>query len=602
MKRKKKSTAHEVWVSFVYAVKYVFRYFRGELIYDLISTVCGRVIVFFSNAYMLRYIVNGIQTGKSVYSLLTYTAVIICLNIIYESVNKYFSKIWCPIAQMKGEAKICKALYQKSVEADIVCYEKPDSYALFDRVLSNTVPALGRALGLLVNWFSIITSVSLSSWLIFTIDPWLIVFALPPVFVNLYYGKLIQKRHDYDSRIREINRKKGYAKRAFYLRDYAKELRLSNIGRVLIRQFTESTQEYTQAVKTEGRKVHLGYYFVNNLAVIIPQYAAQIYCLYHTLVTRTIYIGDCLVILTSITAIVNPVKGMANSYATMKDISLKMADLRSFLDTKPSIGQIPNGRTAQKGDIEFSDVCFAYEGSRNNALNHVSIKIPAGKTVAIVGKNGAGKTTLVKLLMRLYDVSAGAVSLGGHNIKEYDLRDYRDKIGVVMQDCKPMALSVAENILGRPYREEDEPIVSDALEKVGLLEKINSTKHGIHTVLTKEFTSDGLILSGGEQQKLAIASIYAKNCNTVILDEPSSALDPLAEREMYETMRSVCRDKTLIFISHRLSATVDADKIFLMDDGMIREEGTHAELMKTGGLYSEMFKLQSQNYTDGIIR
>lgn len=600
MKSLKKNGFCDVLASFVYSVKQAVKYFRGVLVCNAILTVCGNLIVFFSNAYMLRYIVNGVQTGKSIIALLAYTAVVIALRVIYELIHKYFINVWLPIANKRGEARLRKSLYQKAVEADLVNYEMPDSYALFDRVLSNTQVSMDQTLGLLISWISVIMSISLSSWLVFAIDPVLIVFAVIPVLLNLYYVRLIRKKHIYDSHLREIERKKSYARRAFYLKDYAKELRLSNIWRVLRRQFTDASEEYTAAVKKEGRRVALGYYIVNNLGLNIPIYAAQIYCLYHTLVTHTIYMGDCLVVLASLSAIVNPIKSVANWYATMSDISLKMSDLRAFLKRKTQIDSARGGLRAQAGDIELSDVSFTYEGSATGTLKHVSVKIRKGETVAIVGRNGAGKTTLVKLLMRLYDATSGTILLDGRDIAQYDLASYRDTIGVVMQDYKPLALSVAENVLGRPYEAEDEKTVLRALDRVGLLDKVQSTKNGIHTLLTKEFSKDGLILSGGEAQKLAIAAIYAKNCNTVILDEPSSALDPLAERQMYDTMRAACKGKTMIFISHRLSTAVDADRILLMDNGEIKESGTHSELMARGGLYAEMFTIQASQYKEGM--
>lgn len=592
----------EIVKLFIYSTKCVIKYFRGVFICNAIMSVFGHLVTFFSNAYMIRYVVNGIQTGKSIIELLTYAFVMICLNIIYELARKYLINIWFPIADKHGEVCFRKMLYQKSVEADFINYEIPKSYALFDRVLSNTKNSLDLTLGLLIGWIGTITSISLSSWLIFTIDPILIVFAIVPVFFNLYYGKLIQKKHTYDSHIREINRKKDYARRVFYLKDYAKELRLSNIWHVIQHQFTDATKEYASTVKNEGQKVALGYYIINNLGLNIPIYAAQIYCLYHTLVTHTIYVGDCLVVLTSLATIVNPIKGIANWYASMNDIALKMADFQLFLKTQPQ-NYIIDEREVKWGDIEFSNVSFAYEGSTEKTLKHINVKIHAGETVVIVGKNGAGKTTLVKLLMRLYNLSDGKILLDNYDINEYALHSYRDAIGVVMQDYKPLALSVAENVLGRPCKgEEDEQLVIDALKKVGLLQKIQSATNGIHTVLTKEFSKYGLVLSGGELQKLAIASIYAKNCDIVIMDEPSSALDPLAEREMYETMRTVCKNKTIIFISHRLSTAVDADKIILMDKGMVKEFGTHMELMKKNGLYAEMFKVQALGYTESIER
>ena len=215
----------------------------------------------------------------------------------------------------------------------------------------------------------------------------------------------------------------------------------------------------------------------------------------------------------------------------------------------------------------------------------------------MVGLNGVGKTTLVKLLLRLYDPTEGVILLGGQDIREYDIDSYRACFGIVFQDYKQIALSVGENVLGRPMRDGDEKTVEIALRKAGLWDKISKLPNGIHMVMTKEFDENGLILSGGESQKLAIASVYARDCSIVILDEPSSALDPLAEKEMYDQMYRACEGKTVIFISHRLSSATDADRIILMENGTIKEMGTHGELMKRGGSYAEMFRAQAESYS-----
>ena len=174
---------------------------------------------------------------------------------------------------------------------------------------------------------------------------------------------------------------------------------------------------------------------------------------------------------------------------------------------------------------------------------------------------------------------------------------YRRNIGVVFQDYKQFALSVAENVLGRPMRDGDEAIVEDALRRAGIWDKISELPDGMYTQMTREFSEDGLVLSGGQSQMLAIASVYAHGSPIVILDEPSSALDPLAERELYRQMYSACEGKTMIFISHRLSSAVSADKVVLIEDGVVGEYGSHEELMRRGGRYAEMFRAQAESYT-----
>ena len=220
-----------------------------------------------------------------------------------------------------------------------------------------------------------------------------------------------------------------------------------------------------------------------------------------------------------------------------------------------------------------------------------------GEKIAIVGHNGAGKTTLVKLLMGLYEATDGEIRISGENINDYEPKSFHERFGTVFQDLQIFALPLSVNVLMRkPGNEEERKLVEDSLRKAQFGEKLDSLENGIDTMVTKEFDENGMGLSGGEAQKIAIARVFARKPDIVILDEPSSALDPIAEYRMYQNMLNASEGETVIFISHRLSATRDADRIYLFENGTIIEQGSHDELLARGGTYAEMWKLQAQNY------
>ena len=220
----------------------------------------------------------------------------------------------------------------------------------------------------------------------------------------------------------------------------------------------------------------------------------------------------------------------------------------------------------------------------------------AGQRIAIVGANGAGKSTLVKLLLRLYDAE-GEITYGGVPIRSFSLREWRDAFAAVMQDFHLFAVSAAENVTLARRTEGDAERITHALQSAGIWEKL-SQNGGLDACMTREFDPSGLVLSGGEAQKMTIAHVYAKKNRFVILDEPSSALDPIAEYEMYRTMLDACAGCGVIFISHRLSSAVLADHIYLIDGGRVAESGTHEQLMEKGGIYADMFRKQAENYRE----
>lgn len=397
-----------------------------------------------------------------------------------------------------------------------------------------------------------------------------------------------------------INRKSDYTRRTFYQAEFAKEMRLTNIHKVMIARFESSIKDYIYLLRTKGLKNALISYSFSFISSIVSPFAAQIYALYRALVSKTIMYGDCLVAINTLSVFTSIISSINVIISYICNSSLYIQDYRQFMTEEPTVNPNSSGLEPTSGDIELCNVSFRYNGAVEDTLRDVSLKIRKGEKIAIVGHNGAGKTTLVKLLLRLYDPTDGEICMNGHDIREYKLREYRHTYGVVFQDYKPMSVTVAENVLGRVYRQGDDALVIDSLKKAGVWENVSVQPKGIHTVMTREFDDDGLILSGGQTQKLAIASIYARNADTVILDEPSSALDPLAEHEMYRNMLEASHGKTVIFISHRLSSAVSADRIFFMEKRRVEEHGSHAELMRLNGKYAEMFRMQAQNYTDEI--
>ena len=226
------------------------------------------------------------------------------------------------------------------------------------------------------------------------------------------------------------------------------------------------------------------------------------------------------------------------------------------------------------------------------------MKFEGGKTYALVGHNGAGKSTIIKLLLRFYDPTQGEILLNGKNIKEYNLQKYRSLFATAFQDNRMFSMTVSDNVtLGENLSEEEkESVVTEALKLSGVYEKVMSLPKGMNTTLTREFDDEGAVLSGGEFQKIVVARAFARNCPIKVFDEPSSALDPIAEYKLFDNILKACKKNTLLFISHRLSSVQNADHVFLLEKGEVKEEGTHRELMTKNGLYADMYKKQAENY------
>ncbi len=239
---------------------------------------------------------------------------------------------------------------------------------------------------------------------------------------------------------------------------------------------------------------------------------------------------------------------------------------------------------------------FAYGNRYDMLLKEIDLHVRPGEKIALVGYNGAGKTTLVKLLMRLYDVKSGEILADGTDIRKYDVAKYRGTIGTVFQDFQIFGGNIKENVILNVEECGDEARIRQALTDSGLISRVNALPAGLDTQLTTEFSKEGVNLSGGESQKLAIARVFYKNAGLMILDEPSSALDPIAEYQLNHAMMEATKDKSVIFISHRLSTTRLADRIIMLENGQIVEQGSHEELLQLNGKYAQMWKVQAGAY------
>ena len=265
---------------------------------------------------------------------------------------------------------------------------------------------------------------------------------------------------------------------------------------------------------------------------------------------------------------------------------------REFLKYEPKIKDGEKTAVCDKPkEIVIRNLDFTYPGNSEPTLRDISLTIKPCEKIALVGYNGAGKTTLTNLLLRLYDVTDGQILIGGEDIREVTVSSHRDRFAAVFQDFQLFACKTGENVaLSDSY---DEERVKEALRHSGFDKKLEK---GTDTELLREFDSEGKMLSGGEAQKVAIARAFYKNCPYVILDEPSANLDPIAEYNLNQAMIEAAKNKTVIFISHRLSTTVGADRIYVMEKGRIIESGSHSELMEQNGTYSYMFNLQAEKY------
>ena len=485
-------------------------------------------------------------------------------------------------------------LFDHALSLDIGKYEIPEFYNDFIWAVRTADVKVCEILKVVRNLIRRVSSGAAVFGILVSLDLFTAAFILVLTASGAVCSTYINKKcYAYDMESRRSERVASYVSRVHYLADYAKELRISEAGKVLEKLYDESTEERRGLIRKYFGKVQTCGAFWNVIGAVKDNGLILI-LLYKMMVEKTVLLGGFALGVTSSWRVSSALQEIITAPTELAKHSLYIEKLRTFFDTKTSI----EGGTKMPErfeSLECKNISFAYENGVE-VLHDVSLKITAGEKIAIVGYNGAGKTTLIKLLMRFYDVTGGEILLNGINIKEYDLDAYRKVIGAVFQDYKIFAATVAENVACGLCSDDAREGVTAALDAASFTDKLQKLPDGLDTHLTREFSDKGTNLSGGESQKIAIARALYKRAPVTVMDEPSSALDPVAEYELNRHIENALTDQTVIFISHRLSTTRGAARIYMFEHGRIIEDGSHDALIAQNGKYAAMFNLQASKY------
>lgn len=594
LKNKAKIT-HSTISNIFYMLKVMFKISPvlvvGEIIQHIFSTLPGRLVSVIGLKFIIDEVEKGGDSSKMVLGIVLMVAVIV----FGEVSTSVFFELFVHREREKLDYGIQSMFYKKAASLDLQKYDDPEYYADFILSIENSSNSIRYVVSMVKGYIGEIVSFLTIAGVIFSIDPisLLIVLGFVVAFIPMgrYTGNLQLKRRE---QITEKHRKGDYFARVFYLPDYAGEIRTNGIFPLLRKRFNESADEVVNTQKRFAGKLDK-LFFIQDFSIQAIGFVLVlgIYIGYRTIVTGEMSMGDFVATFNGATLI-----GGSILYLTVYSVrgfteqSKMIEKCRSFLSEKEKIKD--GGHIAECNEpqvISLNNVSFSYEGNENDSLNGVSLEIKPYEKVALVGYNGAGKTTLTNLLLRLYDVKDGEIKIGDRDIRDETVESHRNRFAAVFQDFQIFSASVGENVaLSKNF---DEQRVLKALEDAGFDKELPD---GVNTVLLREFDDNGMMLSGGEQQKIAIARAFYKKCPYVILDEPSANLDPVSEYELNHAMMTKAEDKTVVFISHRLSTTKNADRIFMMENGRIIESGTHDELMALGGKYAEMFNMQAEKY------
>lgn len=541
-------------------------------------------------------VIDAVSEGKSFWDVLKIIMVFLLILISTIIIQNTFDNLYSEPKLVKINRNINKNIYNKILRTDYRYFDDPEFYNNFTWAINEYCTKANEALLLFLNICRSVSTIISMITLIATVGPLLILITMIQMALSIYFDMkrnkiILSKQED----VIPIDRKLGYVHRIFYQRQYAEDLRSTNLSEYLFGIFEEENKQKIHTIKKYAKSL-LSLLYVQNGIGVFYNTLLLAYISFSFLVSNQIVgIGKFTGLITANSQLVSSLYGFFGFISQANNLSLYAQKIHNFFNIQSSIEDF-SGITDEhilpningSFDLELKNVCFSYSNS-NFSLKNINLTISKGQKIAIVGKNGSGKTTLFKLILRLYDTDCGNIFVNNLPIQKYDIRFLRQKIGMAFQQTNLYAITVKDNV--QLYRKFSDEKIMEILAKC----KFEGDIH-LNGYVTKEFDENGYIFSGGDMQKLGIARIMSDDFGLLLLDEPSSALDPLSEYELVNTLYDRANTTTTIIIAHRLSTIRHADCIYVMDEGQIIESGTHEDLIEQRGVYYDMFTKQAENY------
>lgn len=584
----------------VYMFKVIWNFSKSLFFGKMLLAILNGVIAPL-NAYILKILVEKI-TVFDWNSTLAVIGIIAAVNLTNGVLQAYINRklgitgdLFRNHLMFEFNSKVVNMDYEILFEPDMIQMKELAFKTIREGRAIKYLDILFSCISYVISLASIIYLLSSFSWWVY-----LVMLGLSSIKI---YTVIADKKHNYNISVdmAPINAETSYYMNMLADESYANDMRMFSISRWVISKYEKCI---TKAHKMlEGL---LSGIFKNTVVRNVLSGIETVFL--YTFVASQMFFNnmtfaDFTMATSALRTFSDSITNITGSLIDLGENSAYVKIYREFMKKKNTIAVPGRGRNIKELPdtryiFELADVGFKYPGSEKMVLEGLNLQAEKGKFYVIVGKNGVGKTTLVRLLCRLYDPSSGIIRYMNNDLRDLEYKSYRDNIGVVFQDYKYYCLSIAENVAMNEYDGSEEVIkkISDALNAAGLSEKINSLPKGINTQLGKIFDKEGVLLSGGELQKLALARVLFKNSSVVILDEPSSALDALAEDELIRTFNTALKGKTVFYISHRLSVAKYADKVIFMEDSGIKGFDTHETLLESIKSYRILYESQAKHY------
>lgn len=594
MKTKKEKNIRVTISNVLFLIRLTLRFAPWFVVLEIIH---GTLMGIFSslNVIFIKYFYEELEKGISFRNVLALILLIVAASFIHQLWFQFYRCVIRPLNHQTLQTKLNCYLFNHARSMDLECYEKNEFYDNFVWAINKSDNQISMLLQMISNTFTTLISIIITISIMASVSMIMTLLAVVTSVLTIFLQrKNMLNNYESNVELNKIDRRLGYFERVFYTSDYIKELRLSKVSELLTNLYCSNLSKRrntTIKYNLKGIKFALPL----RLLSMLMQPIVYLVLICQSMVSGIESISEIAITYSVFWNLKGRMQALLDLSVRISEIGLYTNVIRTFLETKSKV-QIGSSEIKNIENIVCENLSFGYVPDKN-VLNDICFSIKKGEKIALVGYNGSGKTTFIKLLLNLYKPSAGSVVYNNHDVSHFSRESLISRTGVVFQDYMLYALPLAENVFCDDRSNIDLKRAETALNMASFELDSFDLPYSLDTELTKEFTSQGIILSGGESQKIAIARVFARDYDLIILDEPSSSLDPISEYNMYNHIDKVASNKAVIFISHRLSTTKNADRIYMFEKGRIIEMGNHAELMSMNGKYAQMYRIQAEKYS-----